>query len=105
MATKTTQPKTEQEVKAPISVIRKPRITEKAAKLGSMNTYTFDVVFGMTKNEIAKAFFAQYKHKPLKVHTVNVKPKTFWRKGVLGVARKSKKAYVTVAKGVKIDIM
>lgn len=105
MATKTSQSKTDKVVPANTMVIRKPRITEKAAKLGSMNTYTFDVVFGMTKNEIAKAFFTTYKHKPIKVHTVNVKPKTFWRKGVLGVARKSKKAYVTVAKGVKIDIM
>lgn len=105
MATKTTQSKTERETKATTTVIRKPRITEKAAKLASVNTYTFDVTVGMTKSEVAKAFFAQYKHKPLKVHTVNVKPKTFWRKGVLGVARKTKKAYVTVAKGVKIDIM
>ncbi len=86
-------------------VIKNPRITEKAANQANHNSYLFDVAVGATKSEIAKAFVAQYKHKPVKVNIVNVKPKTFFRRGKLGIARKSKKAYIILPKGTTIELM
>lgn len=105
MATKKTTTK-EAAVEAPKNLILKnPRITEKAANAGKYNIYVFDVAFGATKNEIKKAVSAQYKVAPIKVNTINPKPKTFWRRGTLGVAKRTKKAYVVVPKGSTINLM
>jgi len=104
MATKTTQKNTIAK-SADLTLLKNPRITEKAANLAGHATYTFDVATHSTKNEIIKAFIASYKATPIKVNTVNVKPKTFFKRGKLGIARKSKKAYVVLAKGTTIDIM
>lgn len=101
MATK--KPTTETKVVP--SVIKRPRITEKAANNAQHACYLFDIAPNTTKNEVAKAFFATYKQKPIKVNIVNVKPKSFFRRGVLGFAKKSKKAYVFLKKGTTIDIM
>lgn len=106
MATKKTQSDTTPKAtRANPLVLRNPRITEKAAKLGSQSAYLFDVAVGATKSEIAKAFTDRYGKKPIKVNTINETPKTFWRRGVLGVAKKTKKAYIILPKGVTIDIM
>ncbi len=103
MATKKTIIK--KEVVAPVqTVLRNPRITEKAAIAAKYNIYLFDVAVGATKNEIAKAFASVYKHKPISVNTVNMPRKTFFRKGVLGFGATTKKAYISVPKGVTIDI-
>lgn len=95
----------EEKVKVVPSIIKKARVTEKAANQSAFNTYLFDVKVGSTKNEIAKAFFAMYKQKPIKVNIVNQRAKTFFRRGVLGIGSRGKKAYITLAKGVKIDII
>lgn len=87
------------------SIIKKARITEKAANASAVNTYLFDVAVGATKNEIAKAFFAKYKQKPIRVNTINQRAKTFFRRGILGVGSRVKKAYITVPKGTKIEVM
>ncbi len=106
MATKKTQSDTTPKAtRANPLALGTPRITEKAAKLAGMNAYTFAVAVGVTKSEIAKAFADRYGKKPLKVNIINEKPKTFWRRGVLGVAKRTKKAYVILPKGVTIDIM
>ncbi len=86
-------------------ILKRPRITEKAAQQAGNNSYLFEVAVGATKNEIAKAFVAQYKHKPVKVNIVNVKPKTFWRRNTLGTAKRTKKAYILLPKGTTIEIM
>ena len=85
------------------SVLGKVIITEKAARTSKENTYTFDVQVGATKSEIGKAFFAKFKVIPVDVRTINSKPKTFFRKGRLGFGKKTKKAYITIAKGASID--
>ncbi len=103
MATKKTTTKKEAVVPTQ-TVLRNPRITEKAARAAKYNIYLFDVAFGATKNEIAKAFASVYKHKPISVNTVNMPRKTFFRKGTLGFGTITKKAYITVPKGVTIDI-
>lgn len=89
---------------ADVTLLKRPRITEKAAKLAGHNTYAFDVAVTATKSEIIKAFVATYKQTPIKVNTVNVKAKSFFRRGVLGFGTRIKKAYVILPKGVTIDI-
>lgn len=95
---------TKKEVAVVPSVLGKVIITEKAARTSKENTYTFDVAVDATKSEIGKAFFAQFKQKPVAVRTINAKPKTFFRKGRLGFGKKTKKAYITIAKGASIDL-
>lgn len=90
---------------ADVTLLKHPRITEKAANLGQFSTYLFDVAVNATKSEIAKAFFATYKHKPLKVNTVSQKPKSYFRRGVLGFGKRTKKAYIILPKGTTIEIM
>lgn len=104
MATKTP---TTKEAKATVdtSILKNPRITEKAARAQSHNAYLFDVAPGITKSEILKAFVKQYKHKPLKVNTVTLKPKSHFRKGILSFGPKIKKAYVYLPKGKTIEVM
>lgn len=100
MATKKTQSQN-----VDTSIIKNPRITEKAAGASAFNMYLFDVAVGATKSEIAKAFQALYKQKPLKVNTLNVTRKSFFRKGKLGFGPNTKKAYVILPKGTTIEIM
>lgn len=92
-------------VKVDTSILKNPRITEKAAKSQAHNAYLFDVAVSTTKSEIVKAFVKQYKHKPVKVNTVNVKPKSHFRKGILSFGPKIKKAYVYLPKGKTIEVM
>ena len=89
---------------APIIVLRKARVTEKAARASADNIYTFDVQHDATKREIAKAFEAQYKKKPLKVNTTPVPRKSYFRRGTLGFGKFVKKAYIRLPKGTTIDI-
>lgn len=106
MATKkTTTKESKEEVKKDTSVLKNPRVTEKAARAQAYNAYLFDVAPSATKSEIAKAFVKQYKHKPVRVHTVTQKPKSHFRKGILSFGPKGKKAYVYLPKGKTIEIM
>ena len=89
---------------ADISVLKNPRITEKAARGGEHSIYLFDVATTATKSEIAKAFQVIYKQKAIKVNTVTVARKSYFKKGRLGFGTKGKKAYVHISKGTKIDI-
>lgn len=103
--TKTTKEKKAVVEAKDTSILKKARITEKAAKSQSFNAYLFDVAPSATKSEIAKAFVKQYKHKPVKVHTVTLKPKSHFRKGILSFGPKIKKAYVYLPKGKNIEVM
>lgn len=95
--------------KADIALLKNPRVTEKTANASAGSVYVFDVATTATKNEIAKAFEAAYKHVPLKVHTMTKKPKAHFRRTAqgskLGFSKKIKKAYVYLAKGTTIDVM
>ena len=106
MATKkiTTKDADKKEKVATPSILLRPRVTEKAAIASQLNTYLFDVAVDATKSEIAKAFFKQYKTKPVSVNVLNVKPKTYFLRGKLGIGRRGRKAYIKVPKGAKIDI-
>lgn len=104
MAKKTDTTK-EAVVKKDTSILKNARITEKAARDQAFNSYTFDVAPTATKSEIAKAFVKEYKHKPLRVHTVLNKPKSKFQKGILSFGPKGKKAYIKLPKGKTIDVM
>jgi large subunit ribosomal protein L23 len=87
------------------AVIRRPRLTEKAANLSSANVFTFDVVPGASKHDIVRALQALYKVTPVKVNVVNTKGKTVMlrtRRGK-GVQNAMRKAYVFLKKGDTID--
>ena len=107
MATpKTKQNNTQNKTRAAdASVLKRPRITEKAANAGTRNAYVFDVAVDATKNEIAKAFQIAYKQKPVKVNLVTGRAKSYFRRGVLGFGKRGKKAYVYLPKGVTIEII
>ncbi len=104
MAKKTDITKVEAK-KVDTSILKNPRITEKAAKAGAHNAYIFDVAPSATKSEIAKAFVKQYKHKPLQVRTTTQKPRSKFQKGILSFGPKIKKAYISLPKGKTIDVM
>jgi len=90
---------------ADTTLISSPRITEKAAIGGQYSVYVINVSTRATKPEIAKAFQTLYKQAPVKVHTVTMKARTYFRRGVLGFGTKGKKAYVYLPKGVTVDIL
>ncbi len=90
------------------TILKNPRITEKAASLSAQNAYTFDVPKNATKNEIIKAVKAQYKVTPTAVRTVTIPTKRVMprtRKGKIGTAGGGKKAYVQLKKGDTIEVL
>ncbi|HTH93527.1 MAG TPA: 50S ribosomal protein L23 [Candidatus Paceibacterota bacterium] len=101
MATKKT---TTESAKPTRVILKNARITEKAANNAQYSIYLFDVAVDANKSEIAKAFKAQYKKTPIKVNTVTMLRKSFFRRGRLGFGTSGKKAYVFLPKGTTIDI-
>ena len=90
------------------SIIKNPRITEKATVLAEKNAYTFDVAMNATKSEIIKAVKTLYKVTPLAVRTLAVpsSPKNpRGRNGKPGATSVGKKAYVYLKKGDKIEVL
>ncbi len=90
------------------SILKNPRITEKASMLSESNCYTFDVDFNASKNEIAKAVKALYKVTPLHVRTAKIPTKSVasrTKRGVVGKSNRGKKAYVYLKKGDSIKTL
>lgn len=86
-------------------VLKRPRITEKAANLTTMNVYTFDIQAGTTKHDVVRAVQALYRVTPRKVAVVTTKGKQVslrTRRGH-GVRGSVRKAYVYLKPGDKID--
>jgi len=90
-----------------VSVLKKPRITEKAALLTDKNVYTFEVRKGATKYEIRDAVKALYNVTPIKVHIVNKQPRHFMSRsrGRDMVEHGMRKAYVYLKKGDRIELV
>ena len=103
--TKTTKKEAVKAVVPTTSALQGPRITEKAARASTHNIYVFNVATKATKSEIAKAFTAAYKHKPVKINVVPMSGKTVFRRGKLGSTGAGKKAYITLKKGDTIELM
>ncbi len=89
------------------SIIKNPRITEKATLLLESACYTFDVENGATKSEIIKAVKELYKVTPKAVRTVAVTSKkvTSRKSNKVGYTSAGRKAYVYLKKGDKIEVL
>lgn len=86
------------------AVLIRPRITEKASMQAEHNAYIFEVSTTASKKDIALAVESYYKVAPIKVRTVTIPAKTVFVRGHRGVKAGSKKAYVFLKKGDKLEI-
>lgn len=86
-------------------ILRRPIISEKAAKLSDNNGVAFEVATDATKEDVARAVEAIFNVKPTKVNIVVAKGKvkTFRGRGS-GTQRTVKKAYVSLPKDAKLDL-
>ena len=88
-----------------LTIIKKPRITEKAAFNAEKNVYVFNVSSDANKTEIKKAFFKLYKVKPVKVNILAIPRKKVFVRGKEGVIGGGKKALVYLKKEDKVEII
>ena len=86
-------------------ILRRPIISEKAAKLSESNSIVFEIAANATKTDVARAVEAIYGVKPIKVNVVVVKgkEKSFRGRGT-GTQRTVKKAYVSLPADAKLDL-
>jgi len=86
-------------------VLRRPIVSEKAAKLSENNGVVFEVAMSATKEDVARAVEAIYSVKPSKVNIVITKGKVknFRGRGT-GTQRSVKKAYVSLPADAKMDL-
>jgi len=86
-------------------VLRRPIISEKAAKLSESNSVVFEVAMSATKEDVAKAIEVLYNIKPTKVNIVIIKGKVkSFRGRSTGTQRSVKKAYVSLPADAKLDL-
>jgi large subunit ribosomal protein L23 len=88
-----------------MSILKEPRITEKASNLLGQNVYTFDVTDSATKAEIKKAVFAMYKVHAVKVNVLPVPKKNVMYRGRPGSKKGGRKALVYLKAGDKIEFV
>lgn len=88
-------------------VLRSPRITEKAMKMGERNIYSFEVARSATKFDVREAVKTFYGVTPVKVNIVNKTPRQFKSrsKGRVMTEHGMKKAYVYLKKGDSISLI
>ena len=86
-------------------ILVRPRLTEKASLNLEKNVYVFDVAVDTNKLEIEKAIKDLYKVTPEKIRIVQVPAKRIIYRGKKGIKSGSKKAYVYLKDGDKINIM
>ena len=77
--------------------------TEKTHKLGENSVYVFLVSNNSRKEEIKKCIENSFGVKVINVNTLNTPKKIRSFRGVQGVAKAYKKAYITIEKGQKIE--
>lgn len=80
-------------------VLRKPRITEKAAYLAEKNVYVFNIDPRATKTDVIAALKELYKVTPKKVRIVTLKKKPTFTRRIRGKKGGGKKAYIYLKKG------
>lgn len=86
-------------------ILRRPIISEKAAKLSESNGVAFEVAANATKEDVARAVQAIYNVKPTKVNIVVAKGKEkSFRGRASGTQRTIKKAYVSLPADAKLDL-
>jgi large subunit ribosomal protein L23 len=84
--------------------LRRPIISEKAAKLSESNGVAFEVAIDATKEDVARAIQAIYGVKPVKINMVIAKGKEKTRGRRTGTQRAVKKAYVSLPTDAKLDL-
>jgi large subunit ribosomal protein L23 len=91
---------------APLGLILKPRITEKAsnAQAGEKAVYVFEVLPKATKITLAAEIKKTYKVTPAKIHITNLPAKRVFVRGKWGKKSSLKKALVYLKKGDKLDL-
>ena len=87
------------------SVIKNPRITEKASMLAEFNAYTFDINPRSNKREVSKAIQSMYKVIPLKIRIITQKSVKVAKRGTRGKSAAGKKAMVYLKKEDKIELI
>ncbi|MEI6280543.1 MAG: 50S ribosomal protein L23 [bacterium] len=87
------------------TIIKNPRVTEKASFAFEQNVYTFDVSKSANKTEIKKAIFTLYKVHPVKVNVLSIPRKIVMSKGKEGSKGGGRKALVYLKKGDKIEFV
>lgn len=100
--TKKTQAAATEGKKVPL--IKKVRITEKAALLNGANAYTFMAQSTANKTELKKQIEDVYKVKPLAINVLNMPKKKVFVRGKWGYKGGGKKVVVFLKKGDSIDI-
>ena len=86
-------------------VLRRPIISEKAARLSESNGVVFEVAMSATKEDVAKAMQVLFGIKPTKINIVITKGKVKTFRGrSTGTQRKVKKAYVSLPADAKMDL-
>ena len=86
-------------------VLRRPIISEKAARLSEKNSVVFEVAMSATKEDVAKAVEVLYNVKPVKVNVVITKGKVkSFRGRSTGTQRSVKKAYVSLPADAQMDL-
>jgi large subunit ribosomal protein L23 len=88
------------------SILRHPRITEKATGGIEHSVYVFDVLPKANKHQIKVAVKHIYNVEPIKIHVVNVPSKRVRsaKTGMKGVKSGGKKAYVYLKRGDSITL-
>ncbi|PIQ66319.1 MAG: 50S ribosomal protein L23 [Candidatus Zambryskibacteria bacterium CG11_big_fil_rev_8_21_14_0_20_42_18] len=90
----------------PVSVLLRPRITEKAALgVDKLNVYVFEVTKDATKKSISTSVHGAYGITPTKVRVVSLPAKKVFVRGKRGIKSGVKKAYVYLKKGDKIELI
>ena len=87
-------------------ILRRPIISEKAAKLSERNAVDFEVAMDATKYDIIRSVQAIYGVKPTKVNIVVTKGKikSAPNRKSTGTQRAVKKAYVSIPADAKLDM-
>ncbi len=87
-----------------LHILVRPHVSEKAARLGALNTYVFDVTLNAEKIAIKKAIESLYSVKVAAVRTVRGIGKPANRGRRPGSRSDWKKALVTIVPGQKLDL-
>lgn len=87
-----------------VSVLKKPRFTEKSTLAMDNNVYTFLVEKGATKTQIKEAIKEMYNVTPKKVRVVGIPAKEKRRGQYTGSTSEQKKAYIYLKEGESIEL-
>ncbi|MDD4989454.1 MAG: 50S ribosomal protein L23 [Candidatus Pacebacteria bacterium] len=86
-------------------IVLHPRVTEKASFQSAQNIYVFSVALSATKGTVSKTITEMYKVTPVKVNIVRTPAKKVFIRGKVGMKSQTKKAYVFLKKGDKIEFV